>query len=147
MVQSIPKRWIGFLTSSFETSSLPEKIPENEEDQQPKNPPPNFSLWELEDVAKYLDIDPDYWVFRRFGKLHLFNLLRLQLDLVRLERKLEKYIEASTSADISQNISDREKEKFVNNIHQTLSEYGMSLPVPLPVFLLLPRLINIQLLT
>jgi hypothetical protein len=43
-------------------------------------------------VAQYLNQDPDLWVFRRFGKLHLFNILQLQQRLAQLENTLETKI-------------------------------------------------------
>jgi hypothetical protein len=43
-------------------------------------------------VAQYLNQDPDLWVFRRFGKLHLFNILCLQQRLAELENNLEEKI-------------------------------------------------------
>ncbi|KAF4633167.1 hypothetical protein G7Y89_g4959 [Cudoniella acicularis] len=43
-------------------------------------------------VAQYLNQDPDLWVFRRFGKLHLFNILCLQQRLAELENTLETKI-------------------------------------------------------
>lgn len=100
-----------------------------EEDIKPNTiPPADFSFSELDDVAKNLDVDPDLWVFRRFGKLHLFNLLRLQLDLVTLERKLEKHVqEQQGPRNMSQNMSHREKKKFFNSIHRALSEYDAAL--------------------
>lgn len=126
MAKFLPTHWIKFLTFSSEKSSSPET--ELEEDIEPNTEPPaDFSFSELDDVAEHLDMDPDLWVFRRFGKLHLFNLLRLQLDLVTLERKLEKYVqEQQNPHKMSQNMSHREKKKFFNSIHRALSEYGMS---------------------
>ncbi|KAH8768543.1 hypothetical protein BGZ57DRAFT_929822 [Hyaloscypha finlandica] len=47
---------------------------------------------DLSFVAQYLNQDPDLWVFRRFGKLHLFNILCLQQRLAELENKLETKI-------------------------------------------------------
>jgi hypothetical protein len=87
----------------------------------------DFSFRELDGVAKYLDIDPDFWVFRRFGKLHLFNLLRLQLELVRLERQLESYMLPATSGNKPPKVSNKEKKKLFRAIHRALSEYGVSL--------------------
>ena len=43
-------------------------------------------------VAQYLNQDPDLWVFRRFGKLHLFNILCLQQRLAKLENTLEEKV-------------------------------------------------------
>ncbi|KAH6662272.1 hypothetical protein B0J14DRAFT_645435 [Halenospora varia] len=43
-------------------------------------------------VAQYLNQDSDLWVFRRFGKLHLFNILCLQERLAELENTLETKI-------------------------------------------------------
>jgi hypothetical protein len=47
---------------------------------------------DLSFVAQYLNHDPDLWVFRRFGKLHLFNILCLQQRLAKLENTLETKI-------------------------------------------------------
>jgi hypothetical protein len=57
--------------------------------------PPKFRLRpsaDLSFVAQYLDQDPDLWIFRRFGKLHLFNILCLQQRLAELENTLETKI-------------------------------------------------------
>ena len=51
-------------------------------DPEPKRrlkPPTKFKPRDLEGVARFLNASSDFWVFRRFGKLHLFNLLRLEL--------------------------------------------------------------------
>ncbi|KAN0103468.1 hypothetical protein V8E51_011781 [Hyaloscypha variabilis] len=50
-------------------------------------PPADMSF-----VAQYMNQDPDLWVFRRFGKLHLFNILCLQQRLAELENTLETKI-------------------------------------------------------
>ena len=47
------------------------------------------SLADFAIVASYLNEDSDLWVFRRFGKLHLFNILCLQQRLAELEHTLE----------------------------------------------------------
>ncbi|KAH0538339.1 hypothetical protein FGG08_005074 [Glutinoglossum americanum] len=54
-------------------------------------PPPRESLWrtrELLDVVNLYSQDSDLWVFRRFNKLHLFNILYLQRRLRNLEKDL-----------------------------------------------------------
>jgi hypothetical protein len=67
-------------------------------------------------VAQYLNQDPDLWVFRRFGKLHVFNILCLQQRLAELENTLETKIWNDETAGFDELLSD---------IKVTLKEYGM----------------------
>jgi hypothetical protein len=70
---------------------------------------------DLDLVAGYMKKDPDLWVFRRFGKLHLFNLLYLQQRLTKLENELEKQIEGG---------EDEGFDKLYPSIQNALKEYG-----------------------
>jgi len=65
-------------------------------------------------VAQYLNQDPDLWVFRRFGKLHLFNILCLQQRLAELENTLETKIWND----------ETEFDELLLDIKITLKEYG-----------------------
>ena len=67
-------------------------------------------------VAQYLNQDSDLWVFRRFGKLHLFNILCLQQRLAELENNLETKIWNDETAGFDELLSE---------IKVTLKEYGM----------------------
>ena len=66
-------------------------------------------------VAQYLNEDPDLWVFRRFGKLHLFNILLLQQRLAELEHALEKKVWDSERTGF---------ETIVSDIKIAMKEYG-----------------------
>jgi hypothetical protein len=70
---------------------------------------------ELDLVAGYMNKDSDLWVFRRFGKLHLFNILYLQQRLAELENELERQIEDG---------KDEGFDKLYPSIQNALKEYG-----------------------
>jgi len=121
MTQFTLQHWRNLLTCSYDRRNSPEAAMEEGTMDSPKNrrknnPPPPFSPSDLEGVARFLDTDPDYWIFRRFGKLHLFNLLRIQLDLVRLEHKLDMQISGDEEKDFG---------TLLPHIQSSLSEYGM----------------------
>jgi hypothetical protein len=92
---------------------------DNPENRRTSNPPPTFSSSELEGVARYLDTDPDFWVFRRFRKLHLVNVLRMELDLVRLEHKLDMQLSGGEG-----NEEENDSRILLSDIKSSLSEYG-----------------------
>jgi len=73
-------------------------------------PPADLSF-----VAQYLNQDPDLWVFRRFGKLHLFNILCLQQRLAELENALETKIWNNETDGF---------DELLSNIKVGLKEYG-----------------------
>jgi hypothetical protein len=93
MTQFTLKHWRNLLTCHDRRNSpeaaMEEGTVDNPKNRRKNNPPPTFSPSDLEGVARFLDTDPDYWIFRRFRKLRLFNVLRMELDLVRLEHKLD----------------------------------------------------------
>jgi hypothetical protein len=72
---------------------------------------------DLSFVAQYLNQDPDLWVFRRFGKLHLFNILCLQQRLAELENKLETKIWNGEKTGF---------DELLPSIKVALKEYGTS---------------------
>jgi hypothetical protein len=74
-----------------------------------------FDSHELHKVAKYLSRDSDLWVFRRFGTLHLFNILHIQQRLTSLECELTEELSNGTNANFSE---------LIPNIQHTLKEYG-----------------------
>ena len=73
-------------------------------------PPADLSF-----VAQYLNQDPDLWVFRRFGKLHLFNILCLQQRLAELENTLETKICNNERTGF---------DELLSSIKVALKEYG-----------------------
>jgi hypothetical protein len=73
-------------------------------------PPADMSF-----VAQYMNQDPDLWVFRRFGKLHLFNILCLQQRLAELENTLETKIWNNETTGFDELLPD---------IKDALREYG-----------------------
>jgi hypothetical protein len=94
-------------------------------DPEPKRrlkPPTKFKPRDLEGVARFLNASSDFWVFRRFGKLHLFNLLRLELELTKLEYELDQHILSEENKD--------DPEELFTKIHLALSAYGMSHSLP-----------------
>ena len=80
----------------------------------PSKPPPRPPA-DLSFVAQCLNQDPDLWVFRRFGKLHLFNILCLQQRLAELENALETKIWNDETTGFDELLLD---------IKITLKEYG-----------------------
>jgi hypothetical protein len=79
-----------------------------------------FGPSELYGVAEFLNRDSDLWVFRRFGRLHLFNILYIQQHLTKLESKLKNRLD-----QVSRGINV-DFDNLVPNIQNTLKEYGMS---------------------
>jgi hypothetical protein len=79
-------------------------------------------------VAQYLNQDPDLWVFRRFGKLHLFNILYLQQRLAELENALETKIWNGETTGVDELLPD---------IKIALKEYGTAtISLSNPLFLI-----------
>jgi hypothetical protein len=90
-------------------------------------PPADWSF-----VAQYLNQDPDLWVFRRFGKLHLFNILFLQQRLTELENILETKIGKDETTGF---------DELLPEIKIALKEYGtvaisLNNRAPFPIFYL-----------
>jgi hypothetical protein len=75
------------------------------------------SLQNYSFVAQYLNQDPDLWVFRRFGKLHLFNILNLQQRLAELENTLETKIWNGEKTGF---------DELLPSIKVALKEYGIT---------------------
>lgn len=73
--------------SSHDASKVEKGLPYASFDKPSKLVPRPPADWSF--VAQYLNHDPDLWIFRRFGKLHLFNILQLQQRLAELENILE----------------------------------------------------------
>ncbi|KAI9742786.1 MAG: hypothetical protein M1818_003515 [Claussenomyces sp. TS43310] len=80
--------------------------------------PPTFSPSDLRGVAEFLNVDSDRWVFRRFGKLHLFNILGMQQRLARLQHELDMQISGEEPSDF---------DKLLPAIQHALSEYDAAL--------------------
>jgi hypothetical protein len=59
--------------------------------------------------------ESDLWVFRRFGTLHLFNILIIQQRLAKLELNLRLQISRGTDAEYGE---------LLPNIQHTLKAYG-----------------------
>lgn len=94
--------------------------------------PPLCPSANLSFVAQYLNHDPDLWVFRRFGKLHLFNILCLQQRLAELENTLETKIwnYKATGLDELDEIDEIDEidglDELLLDIKVALKEYGMA---------------------
>ncbi|KAG0650289.1 hypothetical protein D0Z07_3186 [Hyphodiscus hymeniophilus] len=65
--------------------------------------------------------DSDLWVFRRFGQLHLFNLLHLQQHLAQLQYNLERQIGREHDGQ------SQDYKELVLDIKRSLAEYDQAL--------------------
>jgi hypothetical protein len=123
MTQFTLKHWRNLLTCHDRRNSpeaaMEEGTVDNPKNRRKNNPPPTFSPSDLEGVARFLDTDPDYWIFRRFRKLRLFNVLRMELDLVRLEHKLDMQLPGG-----EENEEQNDSRTLLPDIQSSLSEYG-----------------------
>ena len=79
-------------------------------------PPALFAASDLMGVTEFLNIDSDLWIFRRFGKLHLFNILCMQQNLALLEDQLDRQISFEEPTNFDQ---------LLPTIKHALCEYGM----------------------
>ena len=85
-------------------------------------------------VAAYIDTDPSFLVFRKFGWLHNYVLLDLQDELQDLEDRLEKHDKNVNEADGDRRLRSRRLDavsansrcKLVSIIHKKLTKYGKS---------------------
>ncbi len=73
-----------------------------------------YSSHELYKVAGYMNQDPDLWIFRRFGKLQILNILSIQQRLTSFEKDFEERI-----SNPLLNCDD-----LIPNIQHTLKEYS-----------------------
>ncbi|RFU26783.1 hypothetical protein B7463_g9548, partial [Scytalidium lignicola] len=99
-------------------AAMEEGTLENLNNQSPSNSLETHSVRTLEGIARNLELDADYWVFRRFGRLHLLNLLYLQQDLVILEQKLYNHILKDETED---------PDNLLPEIQRALSKYDAAL--------------------
>jgi hypothetical protein len=98
---------------SSRDASKEERVLRSSHDKPSKIYPRSPADWGF--VAQYLNHDPDLWVFRRFGKLHLFNILYLQQRLAELENSLETKIWNGETTGVDELLPD---------IKIALKEYG-----------------------
>ncbi|OCK85226.1 hypothetical protein K432DRAFT_421928 [Lepidopterella palustris CBS 459.81] len=56
--------------------------------------PRQASPFDLSENANWMTQDRDLWLFRRYEKLHIFNILSLQQRLATLEQQLERNVDA-----------------------------------------------------
>lgn len=90
-----------------------------------------MSPWELDLSAKWMSKDADLWVFRRFGRLHLFNVLCLHHRLTELEGKLRQFVWENEEEGYATSPEEQEAvQKLLPDIQRTLKDYGMSAPFP-----------------
>jgi hypothetical protein len=91
------------------------------------SPSKPISHSELDYSAKWMYKDPDLWVFRRFGRLHLFNVLCLQRRLTELEERVRRCMWENEEEGY-QTLSDDQKvvQTLLPDIQRTLKDYGMS---------------------
>ena len=66
-----------------------------------------------------MNSDPDFWVFRRFEYLNLFNILCLQKQLVNLEQRVRHAIDGEWL-----NPNGQEIEELIPELRTTLKEYS-----------------------
>jgi hypothetical protein len=63
----------------------------------------NFVTQDLTKIVEYMRKDRDHVIFKRFERLHLYNLLSLQHRMTELDRKIttyEKEDDAGALADV-----------------------------------------------
>jgi hypothetical protein len=91
------------------------------------SPSKPISHSELDYSAKWMYKDPDLWVFRRFGRLHLFNVLCLQRRLTELEERARRSMWENEEEGY-QTLSEDQKvvQTLLPDIQRTLKDYGMS---------------------
>ena len=92
------------------------------EPEQPREQP--YRCRELLDIATIYLTDSDLWVFRRFTKLHLFNILLLQRRLSHLEGKLLQLKDDKWMANNSEDEHEVIMYKLTTEIRETLKAYG-----------------------
>lgn len=72
-------------------------------------------------AADFMSYDSDHWVFRRFEKLSLFNILSLQQELVNCESELNLALRKEWMAT-----KEGELDPLVTKIRSKLKEYGIT---------------------
>lgn len=70
-------------------------------------------------AADFMSYDSDHWVFRRFEKLSLFNLLCLQQELVNCESELNLALRNECMGT-----KEGELDPLILKIRSKLKEYG-----------------------
>jgi hypothetical protein len=93
------------------------------------------SAWrcrELFEIANLYSQDADLWVFRRFDRLHLFNILHLQRRLTQLEADLLRLGNGDWVAAHDEEKDQRAMHRLVTDIRDTLRLYGEPPPSPRP---------------
>ncbi|KAH8808786.1 hypothetical protein F5884DRAFT_858305 [Xylogone sp. PMI_703] len=104
--------------ASSESSMEEGKLDDIYEPPRSRRKPTNFGVKDLDVAASLLDVDSDFWVFRRFGKLHLFNLLHIQSELANLEYALDMHVSGKQEHPI---------EDLLARIKAALVEYDSAL--------------------
>lgn len=72
-------------------------------------------------LAELMTLDSDLWIFRRFDRLSLFNILHLQQHLAELERRLDQAVPEKASK-----FNKHEFDLVMPEIESSLAKYGMS---------------------
>jgi hypothetical protein len=79
------------------------------------------------ELAAFITSDPEISIFRRFGYLHLRQLLYLQDELTLLEQQLH-HIDVTERAEINnmswRHDTNEERRKLMSQIRTLLLEYG-----------------------
>ena len=70
-------------------------------------------------AADFMSYDSDHWVFRRFEKLSLFNILCLQQEIVDCESRLDLALRKEWMGT-----NEHELDELVLEIRSKLKEYG-----------------------
>lgn len=89
-------------------------------DPQPVTPSevtPGDLLTRFEKTAEFMTGSKELWIFRRFEKLHLLNILNLQDRIARAETRL------ATEKD---NMTSESLQVYLNDLQKTLKDYGIS---------------------
>ena len=71
-------------------------------------------------LAEFMSQDSDLWIFQRFDRLNLFNILYLQQHLADLERQLDQAV-----PDAVEGFKKHEFELLMPKIESSLKKYGI----------------------
>ena len=72
------------------------------------------------ELADFMMLDSDLWIFRRFDRLHIFNIIYLQQHLADLERRLNEVVPKNGTG-----FDKDELNLLMIDMGTTLQKYGM----------------------
>ena len=80
-------------------------------------------------LAGFMSQDSDLWMFQRFDRLNLFNIIALQQHLADLEQRLDQLV-----PDNVQKFDEKEFEDLKDDIQSSLKKYGMTNTLSIPKY-------------